>query len=201
MSIRTVITLFLCVFGIFFLAVNWSGIMAPVPVNLLYTQIQAPLGLIVLVVLGSLLVACVLWSLMQQAAVLLDIRKANKEAQVNKRLAEHAEQSRLETLAQSLTQSISELDKKLSEAIRTEAVAQAKRLDEVKSQLTMTTEKVREMDRWIQAIATANGVQLEQPEPAEEKKGFFTRIGVKRTSKAKREGAKASPPDTPTPTE
>ena len=46
MSIRTVVILLLCILSAVFLAVNWSGIVAPVPVNLLFTQVQAPLGLI-----------------------------------------------------------------------------------------------------------------------------------------------------------
>ena len=72
MSIRTVVILLLCILSAVFLAVNWSGIVAPVPVNLLFTQVQAPLGLILFVVLGLLIVACLLWSIMQQAAVLVE---------------------------------------------------------------------------------------------------------------------------------
>ena len=117
MSIRTVVILLLCILSAVFLAVNWSGIVAPVPVNLLFTQVQAPLGLILFVVLGLLIVACLLWSIMQQAAVLVDIRKAYREARTNKRLAEDAEQSRLEASTKTMTQEFADL----SQAMKTES--------------------------------------------------------------------------------
>ena len=48
MHLRTVFLLLLFVLCSVFLVVNWEGVMANVNVNLLYTEIQAPLGLILL---------------------------------------------------------------------------------------------------------------------------------------------------------
>ena len=80
MPIRTVVLVFLCIVAAVFLILNWPGITAPVPVNLLYTDTEAPLGLILLLVLGVLWIAGIIWALLQQAATLLEIRKAYKEA-------------------------------------------------------------------------------------------------------------------------
>ena len=46
MHLRSVFLLLLFVLCTVFLIVNWQGVMADVNVNLLWTEIQAPLGLI-----------------------------------------------------------------------------------------------------------------------------------------------------------
>ena len=96
MPIRTVVLVFLCIVAAVFLILNWPGITAPVPVNLLYTDTEAPLGLILLLVLGVLWIAGIIWALLQQAATLLEIRKAYKEADSSRGLADSAEKSRFE---------------------------------------------------------------------------------------------------------
>ena len=141
MSIRTVVILLLCILSAVFLAVNWSGIVAPDPVNLLFTQVQAPLGLILIVVLGLLIVACLLWSIMQQAAVLVDIRKAYREARTNKRLAEDAEQSRLEASTKTMTQELADL----SQAMKTES-------EKTVAALTALTEEVRPLQTNLKSL-------------------------------------------------
>lgn len=180
MSIRTVVILFLCVLSAVFLAVNWSGIVAPVPVNLLYTQVEAPLGLILFVILGILLIGCVLWSLMQQAAVLVDIRKAYKEARTNKRLAEDAEQSRIQASADTLTHEFSELSEQLTAALRTESEKTGKQLENVIEQLKVFETHLTALDTKISQIAEVNGLQLPPQEPpAERKHSFFGFFGTK----------------------
>ena len=75
MAIRTVVLILLTLLSALFLVVNWAGITASVPVNLVYTDTEAPLGLILLLVLGALWIAGIIWALLQQAATLLEIRK------------------------------------------------------------------------------------------------------------------------------
>lgn len=96
MTLRSVFLLLLSVFAAIFLVLNWSGIMQPVPVNLLFTQSEAPLGLILLAIFGVLWAISMVWSLAQQAATLVEIRKAYKEAKQSRSLADTAEQSRFE---------------------------------------------------------------------------------------------------------
>ena len=96
MTLRSVVLAILSLLALIFLILNWQGITASVPVNLIVEEIQAPLGLILLVILGGLWLFGIAWALMQQASTLVEIRKAYKEANANKSLADHAEQSRLE---------------------------------------------------------------------------------------------------------
>ena len=121
MTVRSVVLVLLSVFAAIFLILNWAGITATVPVNLLFVQTQAPLGLILLVVLGVLWCVGIVWALMQQASTLVEIRKAYKEANVNKGLAEHAEQSRIQEVKESLQGEFKVLEKNLTEALRQSA--------------------------------------------------------------------------------
>lgn len=118
MTVRSVILVLLSLFAAIFLILNWQGIMAPVPVNLLFEQMEAPLGLILLVVLGALWCVGIVWALMQQAATLVEIRKAYKEANINKNLADHAEKSRIEQVRQSMEGEIKNFEESLLAAIK-----------------------------------------------------------------------------------
>ena len=92
MAIRTVVLILLTLLSALFLVVNWAGITASVPVNLVYTDTEAPLGLILLLVLGALWIAGIIWALLQQAATLLEIRKAYKDAESSRALKPPARQ-------------------------------------------------------------------------------------------------------------
>ena len=54
MTLRSVVLAILSLLALIFLILNWQGITASVPVNLIVEEIQAPLGLILLVILGGL---------------------------------------------------------------------------------------------------------------------------------------------------
>ena len=58
MHLRSVFLLLLFVLCTVFLIVNWQGVMADVNVNLLRTEIQAPLGLILLLGPGLVILIC-----------------------------------------------------------------------------------------------------------------------------------------------
>lgn len=152
MTVRSVVLVLLSVFAAIFLILNWAGITATVPVNLLFVQTQAPLGLILLVVLGVLWCVGIVWALMQQASTLVEIRKAYKEANVNKGLAEHAEQSRIQEVKESLQGEFKVLEKNLTEALRQSAEngtklgvandARLAALEKTIGRLTATVEKL-----------------------------------------------------------
>ena len=152
MSIRTVVILLLCILSAVFLAVNWSGIVAPVPVNLLFTQ-----------------VACLLWSIMQQAAVLVDIRKAYREARTNKRLAEDAEQSRLEASTKTMTQEFADL----SQAMKTESEKTVAALTALTEEVRTLQTNLKSLDAKMVTIAQSHGIELPPEEPPKRRHPFF----------------------------
>lgn len=181
MSIRTVVVLLLCIVGIVFVAVNWTGIIAPVPVNFLFKEVNAPLGLILLGVLGVLLIACFLWSFMQQAAVLVDIRRAYKEARTNKQLAENAEQSRIQNSTKTLTQEFTELSGKLSASVTASTEKTTKSLEVLTADVTALKSQLALLDAKMMKIAETNGITLptEEPKPEPAKSRFFGLFGSK----------------------
>ena len=87
-----------------FTVLNWTALSAPAPINLLVTQVQGPLGLVILgfgAVLIALFVLLVLWL---QAGVLLESRRHSRELTAQRELADKAEASRFTELRQMLEQ-------------------------------------------------------------------------------------------------
>ena len=108
MHLRTVFLLLLFVLCSVFLIVNWEGVMAEVNVNLLYTEIQAPLGLILLGP-GLVILICLVYGFVQQAALSMELRRVNKQLQQARDLAQKAEQSRFTELKNEMQKQILDL--------------------------------------------------------------------------------------------
>ena len=79
-------------------AFNWNALAAPTAVSFGVTEIQAPLGVLMLaltVLLSVFFIAYVLW---MQGSVLMEARRHNKEMQAQRDLADKAEASRFTEL-------------------------------------------------------------------------------------------------------
>ena len=81
-----------------FAAVNWSVFIAPTAISLGVTEVQAPLGVIMLVLVACLCVLFTVWVIALQAAALMDARRQTKELQAQRDLADKAEASRFTEL-------------------------------------------------------------------------------------------------------
>lgn len=81
-----------------FAAVNWPAIIAPVPLSLLFTNADAPLGLILLAVTGLLALLFLGFVVYMQSSTLMIRRKLNKEVEEQRKLANEAEASRFTDL-------------------------------------------------------------------------------------------------------
>ena len=109
MHLRSVFLLLLFVLCSVFLIVNWEGVMAEVNVNLLWTEIQAPLGLILLMGPGLLILICLIYGFVQQAGLSMELRRVNKQLQQARDLAQKAELSRFTELKSEMQKQITEL--------------------------------------------------------------------------------------------
>ncbi|MEX8194391.1 LapA family protein [Comamonas guangdongensis] len=79
-------------------AFNWTALATPTAVSFGVTEIQAPLGVLMLaltVLLSVFFIAYVLW---MQGSVLMEARRHNKEMQAQRDLADKAEASRFTEL-------------------------------------------------------------------------------------------------------
>lgn len=81
-----------------FAAINWSVFTALTPISLGVATVQAPLGLIMLGLIGFLCVLFTVWVIALQAGSLRDARRQTRELQAQRDLADKAEASRFTEL-------------------------------------------------------------------------------------------------------
>ena len=94
---------------VIFSALNWSTLNAPATINLLVTDVQGPIGLVVLMLSAVLIALFVLLVLSLQASVLLEAKRHSRELSAQRELADTAEASRFTELRQMLQQEFSAL--------------------------------------------------------------------------------------------
>lgn len=98
MNLRTLSLLITVALIALLAALNWSTLAAPSTVSLGITEVQAPLGVLMLALtclLGIFFIAYVLWL---QGSVLMEARRHAKEMQAQRDLADKAEASRFTEL-------------------------------------------------------------------------------------------------------
>ncbi len=177
MHLRTVFLILLLIFCSIFLVVNWEGVMAPVTVNLLYTETQAPLGLILLLGPGLLIFVCLIYGFIQQAALAMELRRVHRQLQNAQDLASKAELSRFNDLKKDIDQQIKKLQDKSNEqhaALTTKLTAIE---EELESNTRVTIDSISASvgeveDRLPQLLDWAGGksvtiTEKEKPEMAE----------------------------------
>ena len=98
MGLRTVLLLVVVLLIAALAALNWSTLAAPVAMSVGFTQVTAPLGLIMLGLTALLGIFFLVYVLYMQTTVLLDARRHNKEIQAQRELADKAEASRFTEL-------------------------------------------------------------------------------------------------------
>src|SRR5262245_50961816 len=92
-----------------FTMLNWTALNATAPINLLVTQVQGPLGVVVVGFGGVLIALFVLLLLWLQTRVLLDSRRHTRELAAQRDLADKAEASRFTDLRQLLEREFASL--------------------------------------------------------------------------------------------
>ncbi len=173
MTVRSVVLVLLSILAAIFLILNWQGIMAPVPVNFIFGEVQAPLSLILLIVLGVLWVAGIAWSLMSQASTLLEIRRAYKEANANKTLANHAELSRTEQMKKTLQDEMSGMQGTIIAEIQKISSSTDASLKASEARVAALEESVRVLTARFDKLAHEAGIDLSPEAHVEPRRGFF----------------------------
>lgn len=98
---------------VLFSALNWSALNAPASINLLVTQTQGPLGLVMLMLTAVLIALFVLLVISLQANVLLEAKRHSREMNAQRELADKAEASRFTELRQMVQQEFAGLREQL----------------------------------------------------------------------------------------
>ncbi len=116
MNIKTFILLLVLAALSLFTAINWNSFMTPTNLWLLFTSINAPLGLIMLGVTALITALFLIFIAYLQATMLSETRRFEKEIQTQRKLAEQAETSRINELHNFLEVELLKIEQKTAAA-------------------------------------------------------------------------------------
>lgn len=137
MYLRTVIIVLvlglLAIFAIF----NWSAFLSPTTLTVGFATVEAPLGLILLGIVGLVTVLFLIYVVFLQSTMLLESRRQARELQNQRELADRAEESRFEQLRLAMEARLTDLE---NEATESKAAVLA-RLDHVERDLRSAVEQ------------------------------------------------------------
>ena len=137
MYLRTVIIVLvlglLAIFAIF----NWSAFLSPTTLTVGFATVEAPLGLILLGIVGLVTVLFLIYVVFLQSTMLLESRRQARELQNQRELADRAEESRFEQLRSAMEARLTDLE---NEATESKAAVLA-RLDNVERDLRAAVEQ------------------------------------------------------------
>lgn len=126
MQLRTLLLVLVLALTAFFAAVNWSAFTQPTPLSLVFTTIEAPLGLIMLGITALIAVLFLVFIVYLQTAVLLEARRHARELEAQRQLADQAEASRFTELRAYLQTELGRISSE-AEAARASLLARAER--------------------------------------------------------------------------
>jgi len=109
MNIRSLTLVVLLALLVVFAVVNWGTFISPTTLNLVFTSVQAPLGLVMLGFTALLTVVFLGYVMYVQMSALSASRKHSEELRHQRELADRAEASRFTELRQYLEQELDSL--------------------------------------------------------------------------------------------
>ena len=116
MYLRTLLILIVLGAVAIFAAINWKAFMAPTTLSVVFATVEAPLGLILLAVVGLLTLLFLLYVVYLQSSILMENRRNARELQAQRELAEQAEVSRINQLRSFLESELRRLGEKTEES-------------------------------------------------------------------------------------
>ena len=113
MKTRTIIVLVILFLVLLIAGINWEAFSEPIPIFLLFTTVNLPIGLSMLAVLGILCIIFLALVGRTQTLALFEQRNLNKELKKAQKLANKEEESRLRELRVVLDEEIEFIHRKL----------------------------------------------------------------------------------------
>ena len=98
MKIRTLLLILFILLVAGFVALNFAQILQPTALSFGFTEVQAPLGLVLLGMLALVLVVFLAALVYQQTTHMMEVRRVTREATEQRNLADKAEASRFTEL-------------------------------------------------------------------------------------------------------
>jgi uncharacterized integral membrane protein len=133
-KVPTAVLLALLILVALFTALNWSAFTTPTQLSLIVTTVQAPLGVLMLILTGAIIAAFLVFLVFLQTTTALEARRLAKELKSQRELADRAEASRFTELRNFLAEELTALrtlnrDADAELASRVDAVEQALRTE------------------------------------------------------------------------
>jgi len=94
LKVRTALLLFVLVALTLFTVLNWRAFTTPTQLTLLVTTVEAPLGVLMLILTAAVVVAFLAFVVYLQASTAREARRLAKELHSQRELADRAEASR-----------------------------------------------------------------------------------------------------------
>ena len=116
MYLRTFLIIFVLTVLGFFVAVNWSAFVSPTTLSLGFGTVGAPLGLILLAIVGLITLLFLIYIVFLQSSSLWEGRRQTRELQSQRELADRAEESRFQQLRLTMETELKNLDAQAQEA-------------------------------------------------------------------------------------
>ena len=98
MPLRTLVIVIVALLLSVFVAVNWTAFMTPASLSLVFGMVEAPLGLVMLLITGLVAALFLAYTLWLQGSALLETRRMTRELAAQRQLADQAEASRFTEL-------------------------------------------------------------------------------------------------------
>jgi uncharacterized integral membrane protein len=151
MSLRALLLLIVGAAIVAFIGVNWSAMTTPTDLNLVFTELRAPLGLVLLGLMALLSAVFVGLIAYTQGTVLMETRRHAKELSAQRELADKAEASRFTDLRAHLDKEVA----RLSEVIENHTRETLARVDRAEMGLRDRPVDL-EIGRLVQAVEAHN---------------------------------------------
>ena len=115
MPLRIVLLLVLVAALAVFVAINWSAFTAPTTLSVIFGQVEAPLGIVMLAITGALALVFLAYALYLQGMSMREMRRMSRELEAQRQLADQAEASRFTELRAHIDQSVNGLAAQIAE--------------------------------------------------------------------------------------
>ncbi len=115
--LRTLLLLAVVLLVGLFAAINWPAFSASTPLSLGVTTVQAPLGIIMLAIVGFVVLLFTIWAMAMQARAIGEMRRQTRELQAQRELADKAEASRFTELRSFLVERVDRLQADLQRGL------------------------------------------------------------------------------------
>jgi uncharacterized integral membrane protein len=135
MRIRTLFLLLILVALATFTILNWTAFTAPTTLSLVFASVQAPLGMVMLVITALLAAMFLLYVAYLQGTVILEARRSARELQSQRQLADQAEASRFTALQKTIEARLDRLDHDLRGAVEQTGTVLTAYIGEVEDRL------------------------------------------------------------------